>query len=62
MGDEVWTPQDIVDQEGTRRAIKRGLEADKIIPTMNVPETPTGEFENPNTMLQRKRSTEVRET
>jgi hypothetical protein len=60
MGDEIWTPQEVEESKGTRRGVRRGH--DEIIPTMNVPDTPVGDWENPNTVLERKRPDEIRET
>jgi hypothetical protein len=62
MGDEIWTPEEVADSQGTRRGVKRGH--DEIIPSMGGFPGNRNEqqFENPNTVLERKRPDEIRET
>ena len=50
-------------EPGTKRALQRGegIDAPQMIPSMAVPETPQGQFENPNTMLEPTDEGEVHE-
>ena len=50
MGEEIFFPE--IHEPGSKQALQRGegIDLPNMIPSMNVPETPMGDFENPNTI------------
>lgn len=55
MGEEIWTPEEQEESLETRRAIRRGIEADESIPVV------TGYPNTMNTRMGIKRATDVQD-